>query len=281
MTDSAPMPVDVAASVVTSQVKAQVRIILAAAAGAMVGKHILPASMNNDAMLDAVCALIFGGIAAGWQWARTQLEHSRWWRLAVDPRVPADLVRPDVKSIATVLDGAAPAPPAPSAAPFQWPPVDRPASPNRSAAVPIDPLPEVPASTQEQPNMGIIVEIEDDVLSFLRAAGKAVETFALSEGQKLVAAAKETFVGTAVTNIISALESNTMSGAEKMETVVTAAIPLVEKLVASGGIGALVTSVEDFALEFCQSAYNDFKAAAEKALGGDNATANDTTAQAA
>ena len=97
MTDPDPAvstPIDVAASAAQLQIKGQVRIILAALAGAMVGKHILPAGLANDTVLDAVSALVMIGVASAWQWARVKLQHSRLWSLAVSRRVPDDLVRP-------------------------------------------------------------------------------------------------------------------------------------------------------------------------------------------
>ena len=95
MTDTPnPMPITVAPSDAPQQVKAQVRILLAAVAGALVGKHIVPAELVNDATLDAVSALVMVGLASGWTAARVRLQHTRLWRLAIDPRVPNDLVQP-------------------------------------------------------------------------------------------------------------------------------------------------------------------------------------------
>lgn len=89
----ATTPVNVTPSATLPQIKGQVRILLAAFAGAMVGRHLIPADLVNDVTLDAVSALIMIGLASGWQWARGRLEHSRWWTLATDHRVPDDLVR--------------------------------------------------------------------------------------------------------------------------------------------------------------------------------------------
>ncbi len=106
----------------------------------------------------------------------------------------------------------------------------------------------------------ILVAIETDALDVLKAAGKAFETFIITEGQKLVAEVKQTYVGTVALNVVQALESQTMTGEQKLETVVSAVVPLITKLVASGGISGAIASVESFALEFAQSVYNDFKA---------------------
>ena len=94
--DTSPdaMPIDVAASAAQLQIKGQLRIILAALAGAMVGKHLLPAALADNTVIDAVSALIMMGVASAWQWARVKLVHSRFWALATSKRVPDDLVRP-------------------------------------------------------------------------------------------------------------------------------------------------------------------------------------------
>ena len=132
---------------------------------------------------------------------------------------------------------------------------------------PADPAKASPVISTEKPMSSIIVEIEDDVLTFLKSAGKAVETFALSESQKLVAEVKQTYVGTVAMNVIQALESQEMDTAEKFDAVVTAIVPLIQKLIASGGISGAVASVESFAREVAQSAYNDLKADIAKIAG--------------
>ncbi len=114
--------------------------------------------------------------------------------------------------------------------------------------------------------MSIFAELEDDAIAILKAAGKAIETFVLSEGQKLVAEVKQTYVGTVALNVISALQSQAMSGDDKLGAVVSAVVPLIQKLISSGGISSAISSVESFALEFCQSVYNDFKAAIAKVV---------------
>ena len=123
--------------------------------------------------------------------------------------------------------------------------------------------------------MSIFVELEDDAIEILKSAGKAIEAFVLSEGQKLVAEVKQTYVGTVALNVISALQNHTMSGTDKLGAVVSAVVPLIQKLIATGGITGAITSVESFALEFAQSVYNDFKASIAKLV------APTTAAQAA
>jgi hypothetical protein len=142
---------------------------------------------------------------------------------------------------------------------------------------PADPQPAAPAAhTAEEPDAVLLLEhhqiiqetdmttilavLEADVVTFLKAAGKEVETFFLTETQKLVAQAKATYLGTLGLNLIQTLESQTLSDEAKMATVVAMIAPAIQKFVDNGGLPGLVTSVEDFALEFCQSLYNDFKA---------------------
>jgi hypothetical protein len=102
MTDpSAPaapvaVPIAVAPTATEQQIKAQVRLALAAIAGALIGKHILPAGLINDTLLDALAAMVMMGLASAWSWARVKLQHSRFWALAINRRVPDDLVRPAI-----------------------------------------------------------------------------------------------------------------------------------------------------------------------------------------
>ena len=110
----------------------------------------------------------------------------------------------------------------------------------------------------------ILVTIEDTALAALKSAGTVLEGVVISDSQKLVAEVKQTDLGTTALNIISALESHTGTGAEKMEMLVADVVPALTKLVASGGLKGLVVSIESFALEFAQSAFNDFKAAIAK-----------------
>lgn len=106
----------------------------------------------------------------------------------------------------------------------------------------------------------VLVSIEDTALDALKAAGTVLDGFVISDGQKLVAEVKQTNLGTTALNVVSALDSKTMSGSDKMEIVVAALVPAITTLVSSGGLSGLVVTVEDFALEFAQSVFNDFKA---------------------
>lgn len=141
---------------------------------------------------------------------------------------------------------------------------------------PADPAKASPVISMENTPMSlstILVAVETDALDVLKAAGKAFETFIITEGQKLVAEVKQTYVGTVALNIVQALENQSLSGEEKLETVVSAVVPLITKLAASGGLSSAIASVESFALEFAQSVYNDFKADVAKITGSATAQA--------
>ena len=102
-------------------------------------------------------------------------------------------------------------------------------------------------------------------LAAVHSAGHAIEQFALSEPQRLVATLKANSIGATVTAEIANLKDATLSGAEKFEKAVAIATPLVEKYVA-GGAGSIVADVEGVARELVQSLYNDTIGAAKAAL---------------
>lgn len=140
---------------------------------------------------------------------------------------------------------------------------------------PADPLLAEPAPSKENDMSTvstILIEVETDVLDFLKSAGKELKSFALTETAKLVAEVKATYVGTVAMNLIQVFDSQEMTAAEKFDAVVTTVVPLINKLVASGGVSKAIVSVEDFARELVQSAYNDLKAALAK-VAGEAATA--------
>ena len=85
----------------------------------------------------------------------------------------------------------------------------------------------------------------------------AVKAFSGSEAAKIVAALKETHIGTAVANDVSALTNSTLTGAQKFESVVSTTIPLVLTYVTSGGIAAVESDVEGIAKSLVQTIYTD------------------------
>ena len=96
----------------------------------------------------------------------------------------------------------------------------------------------------------------------LHNAGHAVETFVLTEPQKLVATLKSTSIGATVMAEVANLKDQSISGAEKFAKALAIATPLVLNYVTAGP-AAIVTDAEGVARELVQSLYNDMMAAAK------------------
>lgn len=88
MTDTVPEPVAVPASPLEAQIKGQVRLVLAALAGALVLRNLLPAWLVNDQTLDMAAGAVMLALASGWSWVRARFNHARLFTVASDPRVP-------------------------------------------------------------------------------------------------------------------------------------------------------------------------------------------------
>ena len=99
----------------------------------------------------------------------------------------------------------------------------------------------------------------------LHDAGHAVETFALTEPQKLVATLKTTSIGATVAAEVANLKDQSISGAEKFAKALFIATPLVVHYVAAGP-ASIVTDAEGVARELVQSLYNDMVAAAKTVI---------------
>lgn len=99
--------------------------------------------------------------------------------------------------------------------------------------------------------------LTDAQLKLLKDAGHQVETFALSEGQKAVAALKASDVGQAVAADVKSLTDSSLSGGEKFEKVLANTLPLVVKFVAGGGVTAALDEVESLGRELVQSVVDD------------------------
>jgi hypothetical protein len=113
-------------------------------------------------------------------------------------------------------------------------------------------------------------------LTALHTAGHAVETFALTEPQKLVATLKTTSIGATVAAEIANLRDSAETGAQKFEKALAIAAPLVVKYVAAGP-AAIISDAEGVARELVQSLYNDMVDAVKAAT----STAATAPAQAA
>lgn len=98
------------------------------------------------------------------------------------------------------------------------------------------------------------------ILKAFEADGKAVETFIITESQKLVAALKSNtgFLGIVATAIHD-VEDGTKTGAQKFEEVVGLAVPELIKIVTSGqsAFAVIETDIFNLAREAVQSVYND------------------------
>lgn len=79
------------------------------------------------------------------------------------------------------------------------------------------------------------------------------------ESDRVVAALKQTSLGTVVANVISAVDNDDLSGSQKFEKVLSAVGPEVLNYIQRGGVPALIDDVEDIARQLVQSVYNDFK----------------------
>jgi hypothetical protein len=93
--DAVPVPLglQVEASPIRQIAKGQLRVAVAALAGALVLRNVLPAALVNDQTLDAITGIALLALVAAWTWLRDRLTHSRFFALAVDPQVPGDAVR--------------------------------------------------------------------------------------------------------------------------------------------------------------------------------------------
>lgn len=80
-----------------------------------------------------------------------------------------------------------------------------------------------------------------------------------SASDRIVSALKQTEVGTAAANIISAVENDDAypTGGDKFEYAVGEVAPLIVDFITSGGFPALLDDVEDLARQLIQSTYND------------------------
>jgi hypothetical protein len=112
----------------------------------------------------------------------------------------------------------------------------------------------------------IEIEIEPIVAEAKALAGKAV-TFLATELKSLplraIAFIKETSLGTAIANLISAAEASGASGADKLTAVIAAAEKAYAAFVANGGLSGLVTAGASILRALVEVFVADFKTAFE------------------
>lgn len=87
-----------------------------------------------------------------------------------------------------------------------------------------------------------------------------------AEGQldEVVAVLKKTPVGTAVANIISAVDNDQISGSEKFARAVDLALPHVRNVIKDGGFEQAIDDAKDLTRQLVQSSFNDWKASGLK-----------------
>ncbi|WP_404713630.1 hypothetical protein [Sphingomonas sp. MMS24-J13] len=157
----------------------------------------LDAKVVDDAtgpIVDAIVGTIMVGGAMAWDQIRAAIAHRRFARpwsawAALNAPAPAQEPRAPYHQPSTMLLGAGPLSPLPTLRPTA-----------------LGPEPDL--QTENIPMSSIIVKIEHDVLDFLHAAGKAVETVVLTEVQAAVAAAKQTPLGTLAQSLIQIFDSH-------------------------------------------------------------------------
>lgn len=96
-----------------------------------------------------------------------------------------------------------------------------------------------------------------------------VKEFAVSEADKIVIALKSTEVGAAVAANIKAISSESMTGAQKFEAVLTNTLPILLSYAVGGGVPAAIRDLEDIARALIQSVFNDVQSTSVgRVLGG-------------
>ena len=101
--------------------------------------------------------------------------------------------------------------------------------------------------------------LSDAAVQHLKDAGHQVETFAVSETTKVIAAAKTTDLGKAATDAIAAVSSHDLSGPQKFEAAVAAFLPTVLHYATQGGFSGVIKDVESFGRQMLQTVFDDTK----------------------
>lgn|GEM_PF-6535949 len=92
-TTPVPLNLEVPQSPLAQIAKGQLRVGVAALAGALGLRNVLPAALVNDQTIDLITGLVMLALVAGWTGLRDLLTHTRFFALASDPAVPEDAVR--------------------------------------------------------------------------------------------------------------------------------------------------------------------------------------------
>lgn len=116
--------------------------------------------------------------------------------------------------------------------------------------------------------MSIFDEIEIDLKPIIAEAkewaGEAIDylkNVPITAGQKAVALIKETSLGTAIANLVSAISHSELSGAEKFNAVFDKAIEAYRAFTDNGGLSGLIATGLSVLRQLIQSMYDDFRSA--------------------
>lgn len=107
----------------------------------------------------------------------------------------------------------------------------------------------------------ILVTVEEAAVAELKKIAGVIETTVITLAQKLAAEVLDSDLGTRTMNLISDLANKEMSDADKMNALLADITGDLDALHKAGGLKGLEVSVENFAKEFGQTAYNAFVAA--------------------
>jgi hypothetical protein len=112
--------------------------------------------------------------------------------------------------------------------------------------------------------------LTDAQLKALEDAGHKVESYVVTEADKALLAIKQDkgIIGTIMADI-NAIDSSTMTGLQKMETVVANTMPIVLKVLTGGGVSVVLQDVEDVTRALTQGVYNDFKSTSLGKIAGE------------
>jgi len=94
---------------------------------------------------------------------------------------------------------------------------------------------------------------------FGSATVKSIETFALTETQKAVAALAKSAIGQNIAADIAALTSSSLTGPEKFEQVVSTTLPMLANMLSASGRQTALSEVEDIGRALVQTIFNDTK----------------------
>lgn len=112
------------------------------------------------------------------------------------------------------------------------------------------------------PYIDIDIEpIIEEAKAFAETAIDFLKDVPISAAQKAVALIKETSLGTAIANLISAAHSSNAPGVDKFNAVLNAATKAYEAFVGNGGLSGLIAVGLNVLRQVIQSVFDDFVAA--------------------